>query len=163
MTFLCCLLVKHMEEAWPHGVESTPDGEIAREFVQRIPVWSSAIFVSEHGTTYRRYMSSQGFTSTWELIPLVQDENGRFGYALPGFVSIETAIATAWHPRAPGSRRHAVVLDPSVEVHASNVAWRDPEVVLESDDEGETWQPLRWRIGMVSCEGLGFEISSQCV
>ena len=143
-----------MEESWPHGVAITPDGERAREFVQRTPVWSSAIFVSEHGTAYRRHMGSRGFTS-WELIPLTEDESGRFGYALPGFVSVETAIATAWHPRAPGSRRHAVVLDPHAELHASNVAWREPEVVLDGDDHAdETWQPLTWRIGIASCDGL---------
>ena len=53
------------------------------------------------------------------------------------------------------------MIDPSAELHASNVAWREPEVVLEGDDEGdgETWSPLRWRIGVVACDGLGFEIS----
>ena len=150
-----------MEDSWPFGVAVAPDGERAREFVQRMPVWSSAIFLTEHGTAYRRYMSSRGFTS-WELLPLTEEpESGRFGYHLPGFVAIETALATAFHPRAPGSRRRAYVLDPSAELHASNVAWRDPEVVVLDDDDDETWQPLRWRIGIASCDGLGFDISSR--
>ena len=81
-----------MEDSWPFGVAVAPDGERAREFVQRMPVWSSAVFLTEHGTAYRRYMSSRGFTS-WELLPLTEEpESGRFGYHLPGFVAIETAL-----------------------------------------------------------------------
>ena len=91
-----------------------------------------------------------------------EDESGRFGYHLPGFVSVEHAIATAWHERAPGSRCHAYVLDPSVEMHASNIAWREPDVVLLDDVVGdETWEPLQWTIGKVPCNGLGFELSSR--
>ena len=151
-------------EDWPFGVEVMPDGELAREFAQRLPVWSSAVWITESGTAYRRYMSSRGPTSR-ERIDLAQDpESGRFGYNLSGcgFVGVETAIATAFHPRAPGSRRRAYVLDASVELSVSNVAWREPEVLLEGDDEGddETWEPLVWRIGMSACDGLGFEISS---
>ena len=83
-----------MEDTWPFGIEVAPDGERARELVQRVPVWSSAVFVSEYGTAHRRYMSSRGETS-WELIPLAEDPSGRFGYHLPGFVSVETVLATA--------------------------------------------------------------------
>ena len=84
-----------MEGDWPFGIERTPEGERAREFVQQTPVWSSAVFISESGAAYRRFMSSRGSTS-WELIPLASDPlSGRFGYHLPGFVALETALATA--------------------------------------------------------------------
>jgi hypothetical protein len=159
--FADCSLNK-MEQDWPFGIERTPEGERAREFVQRTPVWSSAVFISESGAAYRRFMSSLGSTS-WELIPLASDPvSGRFGYLLPGFVALETALATAWHPRAPGSRGRAYVIDPSAEVDVFNVAWREPEVVLEDEEEveAETWQPLRWSIGVASCDGLGFQLSS---
>ena len=123
-------------EGWPFGIEHAPSGERCREYVQRLPVWSSGIFISEHGGAYRRYLTRQ-MEASWEAIPLAEDESGRFGYHLPGFVSVEHAIATAWHERAPGSRCHAYVLDPSVEVHASNIAWREPDVVLLDDVVGE--------------------------
>ena len=32
--------------AWPFGLEQTPSGEWARELVQRLPVWSSAVLLS---------------------------------------------------------------------------------------------------------------------
>ena len=43
-----------MDDAWPFGLEETPSGEWARELVQRLPVWSSAVFITEYGAAYRR-------------------------------------------------------------------------------------------------------------
>ena len=154
-----------MDASWPFGIERAPNGERAREFVQRLPVWSNGIFITEFGSCYRRYMK-RDHSCTWKLVELATDsESGRrLGYHFHGgFVSVETAIATAWHPRAPDARGRAVVLDPSREVHVDNVAWRDPEVVTldDDDEEEETWEPLRWTIGPLSCDGLGLEISSR--
>lgn len=116
-----------MDSSWPFGIELAPDGDLAREFVQRIPVWSSGLFITEYGSCYRRYLHKD-HSYSWQLVELADDPaSGRVGYHIHGvFVSVETAIATAWYARAPESRARAVVLDPSRELHVDNVAWREP-------------------------------------
>lgn len=140
---------------WPHGMELAPTGERAREFVQRVPVWSSTIWITEHGAAYRRYADGE-----WHMLEAVLDPSEtHIGYNLPGFVSIVTAIATAWHMRAPNSRARAVLLDERRELHVSNVAWNEPDRGAR-EPESETWSPLRWSIGVLPRIPAGYEISS---
>ena len=64
-------------------------------------------------------------------------------------MSVETAIATAWIHRAPGSRAHARVLDPRRAVGIRNLTWGGEECDPEAGDfPGEEWRPLRWACGL---------------
>ena len=157
------MLVKNMIQ-WADGIE-TIAGAPARELVQP-SVWSSAVFITAVGEAYRRYYNPVSKAwSGWEVVPASLDGEGtRLGYALAtGWMSVETALATAWLHRAPDSTARARVVDPSLEVDVTNVAWNEGEEEPEEDPEGrgfrgEAWEQLRWSCGLAEC--TGYEISS---
>ena len=69
-------------------------------------------------------------------------------------MSVETAIATAWLRRAPGSKARVKILDPIQPIHVSNLEWGEPETDPEESGslDGETWSHLDWDIGLVTCD-----------
>ena len=146
--------------AWRDGIEESPGGR-AREIVQR-NVWSSSVWITPEGEAFRRFFNAVTRQFTWEEMPVALDHDtqSRLGLPLPsGWMSVETAIATAWLHRAPGSRAYVKVLDPS-DPTLPNLRWgegeRDPEA---GEIEGETWAPLRWHCGQITCD-VRYHISS---
>lgn len=146
--------------AWRDGIEGSPGGP-AREVVQR-NAWSSSVWITPEGEAFRRFCNAVSGQFTWEEMPfsLDQETQSRLGLPLPsGWMSTETAIATAWLHRAPESRAYVKVLNPS-EATLPNLRWgeeeRDPEAL---DIEGETWSPLRWHCGQIPCDAR-YHISS---
>ena len=141
--------------AWEDGIEHVGSVPL-REIVQR-SVWSSSIWISpDGGDVYRRYYNAVTKERTWEEVPFSLDRDGeRMGIHIPnaGWMSIETAIATAWLHRAPRSRAHARLVDPSMP-DVRGIVWNEPEWNPEGrgDFEGERWKPLRWRCGQVECD-----------
>lgn len=151
---------------WRDGIEVI-GGVPAREVVQP-SVWSSAVFVTAVGDAYRRYYNPVARSwGEWEAVPASLDagEGTRLGYALKaGWMSVETAVATAWRHRAPDSTARARVVDPARAVDARNVAWNEPEDPEDPEGgggmfEGEAWERLRWSCGLAECDGR-YEISS---
>jgi hypothetical protein len=147
--------------AWRDGLEESPGGP-AREVVQR-HVWSSSVCITPHGEAFRRYRNPVTRRCTWEAMPvsLDQDTQSRLGLPLPsGWMSIETAIATAWLHRAPGSRAYVKHLDPR-EPTLPNLRWGEMETDPEAGEfERETWASLRWHCGQIACDAR-YRISSQ--
>ena len=81
---------------------------------------------------------------------------------LEWYIPIETAIAMAWRQRAPGSKAGVRQLpNRSPRLHAKLLRWGKEELVEEEPTmlEGEVWKPLKWRCGVVPCDGLGYHVS----
>lgn len=145
-----------MRIAWADGLERTPRG-LAREMVQPT-AWSSSVWITMDGAAYRRYYNPVARSwSAWEAVEVSLNDD-RIGLALAsGWVSLERAVATAWQHRAPGSRAGIHVSGP---LDARHVAWREPEVVEEGEQDGEAWRPLRWSCGLAECDAA-YRISSR--
>ena len=139
---------------WRDGIEVAPDGEPAREFVQR-RVWSSSVWITRSGAAYRRYYNPHTQSVTWQLMPLAEDAEGALGYHIHGLVPLARAIARAWlHGSGPVFHVEGEPLD------VMNVTFtKEEEAVVALDDEEETWRPLRWACGLVPCPN-GYHISS---
>jgi hypothetical protein len=134
--------------AWADGVEYH-EGVALREIVHN--VWSSSVWISRDGQAYRKYYNA--VTKTWgpfQPVPIALDASqNRFGIHLYAWMSLETAIATAWLHRAPDSTaRVRSYADPP---HVSTIEWGEPEEEEEEDEE-ERWRPLRWHCGLVPCD-----------
>ena len=145
--------------AWEEGLEETPSGA-AREIVQS-SVWSSSAWVTADGTPWRRTYNPIVATWTWEPMPMAFDaEQTRLGIHLAaGWRSIETAVATAWLHREPGSWAHVRAFTPG-DCHVDNLTWNEPELDAERfTPDAETWSPLRWECGIVPCDTT-YQISS---
>ena len=145
---------------WYDGIEETPSGP-ARELVQH-DTWSSSVWITQEGEVWRRYYNPVSQTFAWEDIPYSLDHETQSRLGLPllsRWMSVETAIATAWLHRAPGSRAYIRILDPSNPT-LPNLQWGEPEIDPEAGDfGGEEWAPLRWRCGQIPCN-VRYQISS---
>ena len=146
--------------AWRDGLETTPDGDLARQIPQH--VWSSSMWITKDGNAFRVYRNPVDGSQSWvRLYPALDAHEERLGLYLPSWTSLEHAIALAWRRRLPGSRAHVRVVDSRQPPHATNVRWgHEEEVVPEpSHLQGEKWSPLRWSCGLAKCSKQ-YEISS---
>ena len=148
---------------WDDGVEYIGKRPI-REIVQP-SVWNSSIWISPDGEAYRKYYNpvTKGW-GEWEEVPFSLDQAGeRMGIHLPqGWTSIETCIATAWLHRAPGSKSHVRVVDPTKQ-DVTGIEWGEDETDPEGEQDsfrGEKWSPLRWHCGQAECDSR-YKISTQ--
>ena len=138
---------------WQDGLEKAPDGAPVRELAQR-DVSSSSVWISPVGDAWRRYYNQPAKTWAWERMPHALDaEQRRLGiHTAHGWLSVQNAIATAWLHRAPGSKAHVVITDPSRPIDVRNLRWGDEEEEdLELEDDN-TWAPLDWHCGLAPCD-----------
>ena len=147
---------------WRDGLESTPDGELAREIPQQF-TWSSSAWITADGNAWRRYFNAVDRSHSWERLELTLDAHEeRLGLHLPAWTSLEQAICLAWRRRLPGSRAHVRSVDPRAPPHADTLRWGEEEdgAELPATIDGETWEPLQWTCGgLARCSPL-YEISS---
>ena len=153
-----------MSIKWRDGLEMGPDGE-CREMVQRLPVWTTTIWVTRDGAARRRYFNPILKIWTWDdtLMSVVENDECQLGiYTAPGyFVSLEHCIARAWLKLLPDSYPRAQVL-PGRPIHKDYIEWQheDSDTEEEEAEPGETWRQLKWRIGPVECPPT-YKISSK--
>ena len=145
---------------WSPGLISGPDGEKMREIPQK-NVWTSSVFITKRGIARRRHYNTITHTWNWaeNNLELVEDEEGRLGYHLEWWISIDRCIALAWVRRHPDST-NKIHVEAGKEPHPKNISWAINE---ESEStkplENETWKPLNWRVGAVKCS-QDYKISS---
>ena len=151
---------------WSDGLENGPDGA-CRQLPQR-HVWSSTVWVNPDGVTRRRFYNPLSGVWTWarEPVPLTINDDGRAGYMLEWWLSVDRCVALAWLHRAPdGSDRvqEKVTVrlmrddDSSVSEgeapRVETIEWVDGDA---PDDGarivGERWKPLRWSCGLAPCD-----------
>eukprot|EP00966_Prymnesium_polylepis_P051061 1181779-Prymnesium_polylepis.1 len=92
-----------MEVQWTDGIIESPDG-IARQLPER-HVFSSAVFVTRDGIARRRFFNSVDQSWRWAEDPIMAtlDSEGRVGYTIGWFRSIDRCTALAWLQRGEGS------------------------------------------------------------
>jgi hypothetical protein len=147
--------------SWEDGLEYGPDGLQFRQIVQP-DVWTSSVWISEEGEAYRRHYNTESKEWNWEEMPYTLDKETqtRIGVHLQtGWMSVETAIATAWRYRCPNSRSYVRISDPG-NPNAQTLAWGEEELYPEEGTfTGEKWTPLRWHCGIVACN-KSYQIST---
>lgn len=146
--------------SWADGLEESPSGAPLREVAQP-NVWSSSVWIAPDGSeVWRRYHNAHAQTWTWEAMVCSLDrEQNRLGILMPtGWMSLATAVATAFLHRAPDSRAPVRVLGGPVDVRS--LMWGEPERVEDGRPiAGETWKPLQWWCGTARCNEA-YQISS---
>lgn len=140
-----------------------PDGSY-RQVPQKTTPWASGLFVTKNGQLRRRYYNLVTRAWHWaeEGTELTLSDTGSLGVSVDGnWLTLPFVIALAWLPREPESPSSVHVRDERLE--ASHIRWEQPEEVVEEPTalKGEKWKPLRWRIGAISCDGKGYEISNR--
>ena len=170
------MLVIRAMQWWPSGIEQNEDGPV-REIPQR-HVWASSIWITADGIMRRKWWNPVEKRWHWDAQPLPPTYDGylRRGYHAPQFMTVERCICLAWRLRAPESTwkideviRVRLIQDDMMSmssdggVNASTLRWAVEEEPDEDDIrnvKGETWRPLRWRVGAVAVP-KGYSISSQ--
>lgn len=137
---------------WQDGIEMSPGGK-AREVPQRW-LWANSLWVTKQGACYRKHYN--GITGKWtwdrEMLELVEEEStGRMGLHIPHFVEINVIICMAWRRRKPFSPTFVHVI-PGKDPVAKYLRWEEEEEEEEVRYAGETWQPLRYKCGIVKCD-----------
>ena len=165
-------LPKHMQ--WcPSGIEQNEDG-VVREVPTR-HVWASSMWIAQDGVARRKWWNPVERRWHWDAEPLpLIVVDGRAGMHAPGWMSLERAICMAWRLRAPESV-HSIdevvrvrLVDTSDDnvgsvdegMSASTLRWVEEEEEEDGALEGETWKPLKGRVGAVPI-GKGYSISSK--
>ncbi len=149
--------------SWVDGMERSPNGSRLREIPQK-HVWASSLWISRDGEIWRRYYNFTRKRWHWDRdgpMEHILDDESRLGIHLEWFVTIEMLIAMAWVKRSPSSAAR-VTLREGKPVHARYIDWAEGEEDEEEGEiKGEKWRPLKGRIGCVSLDGCGYEISSR--
>jgi len=114
-----------------------------RRELRQVPakhVWSSALWCSKNGYLIRRFWNPA-------------DRRG--------FVSVEHIIALTWRMRAPDDTSQVSRVGRRRYRTAKNLQWTSEEADREDQAPlpGETWSPLKYKCGIVSCD-RSYEISS---
>ena len=150
--------------AWREGLVTSPDGP-AREIPQK-HAYSRALFVTRDGAARARIYNFVSQTWSWEEpVEPTMHEDGRMGLrdnAIGHWVPIEVAIALAWRKREPDTPMRAYVLD-GRPCEARYIRW---EAEDETQDEqqpmtGESFKSLKWKVGLIACDGRGYKISNR--
>jgi hypothetical protein len=152
-----------MKITWPDGVLQIPSVGPARQIPQDLPDWNATLWVTEDGQPWRRQMNSATREVTWKPVaPTLRVDSDQFGITNPSFVPELSMIALAWrHRKQNRGPARAQLIDPSGDVHADNVQWKDEDDAPESGDfSGETWRDLEWGSG-VQTAPRGYRISSR--
>ena len=150
---------------WRDGVVQCPEGA-AREIPQA-HAYSRSLWCTKDGSIRPRIYNFVSQTWTWEdLVPLTVHEDGRlgvrdFGIGTTGWTPLEVVIALAWRKRQPDSPMRASV-EEGKPMQARFIRWAVEE---DGDDAqrtmpGEVWKPLKWKVGLISCDGRGYKLSS---
>ena len=147
--------------AWTDGIERAPDKKHVREIPQRF-TWSSSLWTSQYGDIWRRTFNPISNEWSWTDKPsLVLDESGRQGLHLPHFLSVETLICMAWRRRTPDTPTKVYWQNVDQPVTAHNLCWKEED---DSDEParlpGETWRPIKCKIGFVPCGDSRYQISN---
>ena len=151
--------------AWREGLVTSPDGP-AREIPQK-HAYSRSLFITRDGAARARIYNFVSQTWSWEDDPVepTMHEDGRMGLrdnAIGHWVPIEVAIALAWRKREPDTPMRAYVLE-GRPCEAKYIRWVEED---ESEDPqepmpGETFKPLKWRVGLIQCDGRGYKLSTK--
>jgi hypothetical protein len=162
------------EIRWTDGLIESPDG-IARQLPER-HVFSSAVYVTRDGVARRRFFNPVDQSWRWAQEPILAtlDSEGRVGYTIGWFRSIDHCTALAWLQRGEGSSagvRERVAVElvdgpqraPQRAVDTAlvdSLEWPEPEDTEEDGAlRGEKWRTLKWRAGLIPC-GNGYQIST---
>ena len=150
---------------WPDGLVTSPDGP-AREIPQP-HAYSRALFITKDGTARARIYNFVSQTWSWEDQPveLTLSEDGRVGirdYAIGHWVPIEVAIALAWRKRSSDTPMRAYVLE-GRPCEAKYIRWAEEDDTHDEQQPmtGESFKCLKWRVGLISCDGRGYKISNR--
>ena len=156
---------------WPSGIEQNVDG-VVREVPQR-HVWASSIWITQEGVARRKWWNPVERRWHWDAEPLpLIVVDGRAGIHAPGWMSLERGICMAWRLRSPDSTPgidevvRVSLVDTSEDdavdegLTASTLRWAEEEEEEDRTLEGETWKPLKGRVGAVPI-GKGYSISSK--
>lgn len=138
-----------------------PSNRMMRAIPQKYP-WTSSVFISEDGLAFRRHFNVISKVWVWEKepIPGVETEEGRIGYMLDHWTSVERCIAVAWLHRDPFSKNR-VVLQDGRPPHIRYVQWSRPgSNKVEGVIQGERWSKLRWWVGAIRVPD-GYKISTE--
>ena len=145
---------------WTEGIIRSPDGPM-RQVPQR-HVFNSILCITPCGVARRRFWNSGAQTWSWaEPSAYVEDGEGRFGLNVEdGFRTLEWCIASAWLLRAPDScvRVH---LQPGKPPHLKWLQWPESEDAREMIIHGETFKPVRWKVGAINVSTDQFELSNK--
>jgi len=145
----------NIHKMWRDGLE-----RVSNVYYRQVPqryTWSSALFVSRGGHALRRFYNSIEHSFTWKDRPLAQDDTGRVGLHMQQghFLPIETIVALAWRRREADSTTKVIVSGDGA------VRWVAEEGENGLEHLGETWKPLRYRLGLIPCN-TDYRISSHC-
>ena len=145
---------------WRDGLIRGRRGQEFRQLVQE-HCWASTLWISKEGVVLRRFYNT--VTREWQNSTphiLSMNGDGKMGVVLKHWVPLETAICIGWRRRKPDSTKR-VQLQEGKPVRARYLRWGDEEEEEKEEHiAGETWKPLRWRCGVVPCDGLGYKVSN---
>ena len=151
--------------AWRDGLVQSPDGP-AREIPQP-HAYSRALFITRDDAARARIYNFVSQTWSWEDDPVepTMHEDGRMGLrdnAIGHWVPIEVAIALAWRKREPDTPMRAYVLE-GRPCEARYIRW---EAEDETHDDpqpmtGESFKPLKWKVGLIRCHDRGYKLSNR--
>jgi hypothetical protein len=147
-----------------HGIVDDPEYRAMRQMPSVSLPWMYTLWVSEVGVVRPRYYDVVDQDWKWGDIRLpVLNGHGRMGFHVHGtFRTIEQTIALAWLPRStPTARIRPIELLDGEELVAHNMRWKD-EVESDSDcssDSSKQWLPLRFKIGVVTCDFPDYKLS----
>ena len=112
------------------------------------------MFVGGNGTLLRRFFNPVDQTFTFCEMDMVEEvidgcETGRMGlYVQQGhFLPIEIIIALAWKRREPDTPTKVTVGNEGAT--ARSIRWIEEEGRDEIDHKGETWKPLKCKLGLI--------------
>ena len=151
---------------WRDGVVQCPEGA-AREIPQA-HAYSRSLWCTKDGAIRPRIYNFVSQTWTWEdpVPPLIVHDDGRlgvrdFGIGTSGWMPLEVVIALAWRKRQPDSPMRASV-EEGHPMEARYIRWAVEEDVDDAQRTmpGEVWKPLKWKVGLISCDGRGYKLSS---
>ena len=149
---------------WPDGLVQSPEGP-AREIPQR-HAYSRALFITKDGAVRARHYNFVSQTWSWaeDLVEATIHDDGRLGIrdnAIGHWVSIEVAIALAWRKRQPESPMRAYALD-GRPCEARYIRWEEEDEARDDPEPrtGETFKALKWKVGLISCDGRGYKLSN---
>ena len=148
---------------WAAGIiNSKIDNRPMRQVPQR-HVFNSILCITPQGIARRRYWNSVPRKWSWaeELSQYVTDGEGRLGFHLEdGFRTVEFCIASAWLLRTPNSCPR-VNMELGKPPDVEWISWHEPEDATEIRFEGETFKPVRFKVGAIDVSTDAFQLSNK--
>ena len=140
-----------------------PNGRLSRQLPEE-HVWTTQRWITKKGDVYRRRWRPIEKNWKWDEEPVqlsLENDTGKIGLYNPWFISLEYALACTWRKRAEDSS-DLVTLQEGKPLQARYLKFSKEESRKEeepTDVEQETWKPLKWTIGPVTCDPT-YEISN---